>query len=1574
MAIKLTELDPTEAARELAEARVLNRAGHTLARIIGEFDWDPDLHPRHEAGSSEGGRFRKGLTKRGSLRKRASLSSLQIGQALGRPTPGGVSTAPTRPAPTAPWRHESGALMRPTTLPGGMWSPPGGWTSTEESDHPKYDSDFPGKGGKLIRVGDLFNMDGKEWEVSHIVMGHLIVDESSGKKSKVETRIIDPKTVSGKGTIVSGLTPVKPRKIKGGAGKKTGGSSTVRIVDPYNLPETHDPGLELPKNSPLSAEQWQQFGRVEQLHYQDVMQRYGSWKSDAPIQSLINSVLNDYDADIVGMVKSAYQKQYGTSTGGTLSLTAFTGTAAKMEKRSKAMDLQGRLRDVIAWDLYNRTKSPDLMVFHGSEDSVSWWKKLIGQAQVFSGVSQSFNIDPTHSFGSNKLATPLSIRHICFATTVTSWVGDYYSWEHEIAIVPQFKADLKKSMLFNWGSIGPAAKKWLTNISKHPKAGSTLGLLRAHLDHGDPLPVTVDPEVSFPQAGKKPPNPAALEALEEYGKELPNVQDWTAAELGKKGMPWKYLDESGAPGLMSGTDASVKPGDFVVGQKGTLYWLDDHQTLHMIVADANGKLAFNNEQYDWNGQHKNYFLKGNVQPLKDADAPDFDPGAWQYAAEDKKAISKMDVGEKFKVDGQTYEKVAQGDINTTPIKDCSTGKQGSINSAYQTVVLVPAAGHHVSTTLQPEKGMTLSYDGKKHKVTAVKKDGTVSVKAVGEPVKVLPGDDPALDALFNPDVWTIGDKTSLANLQVGDMFHGGTGSQTIKPYKVVAVEGTKILWQNLDTGEKNYSYGHKKVKQLVPNDGTAEAAEKKKPEAEGLLAQIKAASEEIAQEKAEAEDGDGFAGTPDGETWKFGDLPVGAQYHLANLNGKPIIMTKVGPGVAIWPDGKKLNGVFAGVEVKKVPGTVDNLPTGTVVKAQGGDFEFTVDKGELVANASGAKSKPPPGWVPEIVSLPGVELPPNPNEQPGESEGMLKDIGEDMVGAVIEVPAGSDLTPAGPAKFEVTQTPGGSLGLKHDKGTFSVDVIKTNGSTDAYKVVEPPPFEAPVAVAKGYEALPEAMLNAYASAWGSGGKYKHDRIVDMPEGTVFQDKNKKLWKVQVSDALAVITDGEKNYKVDGTLRGRKVEAHLPNVDPPLQPETYSSPKDKADSYAGPTLDPPSVIKPLLGDNLDGTPLIGLLKKGEPMNYTVQGELFHWNGKSRFWVKPDGSTVYLDATTDIVGHSWTGTVPDKIQALDQGEKDPDFLVWDLHKDETFKYGGKTWKVAGIGYSPNGGEQMTFLDEDGHEYALSGTAKVGDLGQYIGASASPDGEALSLDTPPFEMAGKTWEVTTVGNSVWLQGGAPDADVQIVKLDKPATKKDLELKLAGGQVGTMSPSLATPTIKAATQKTLNSLYEEGDEFEVEGKPFKLVAKLEKGGGIALQTDTGDLIPYEDDAEPTKLLNWTAPDPPQPEPDMAKDLDQGVPTGLLQQVSALTPSELAALPPAPWDFYGSIWGSGAKWKHWRLDELKPGTHFKPKGEPTGDYVLVKSLVGGKVLVYRPQGGDFVVAPGEGRVRLVDE
>jgi hypothetical protein len=1429
--IKLIPIDPPEGierddplgllaaesseGNELAEARLVNRAGKALATIIGSFEWDPRLHPRDRFG-------------------RFIETPDAPPRAVTQPTPAPEVAMTPDPEPLEqsirPPRATSAFEMLTPTAEMEMLTPAGGWTATPIDEHPLYPANYPdsSRAGKPIRVGELFEMDGRPWEVTHIAVGHLIVDEASAKKSKVETRIIKPSDMPGKGNEIGGITPLKEKKkLIGGKSK-----STVRIVDPYVDSDSHDPNLQLPSNSPLTPEEWQAFGLAEQLHYIDLMTRYGEWKSKAPIKSIWNNVLSEYDAEVVAAVKNAHFKQYSSSSGNSLSLVGYTESDSEWEIRSRAMELQGRLRDIIAWDLYNRTRSPDLAVFHGSASGMSWWQKLISsKGFVFSGMSQSFDIQPTHNFGYTKLATPMSIRHIVMATTVVNWLGKFAS-EREIAIVPQFLTDMKRSMLFEWNSLGTMPKKWLENMTTVPRPGNLLKTLRSHFDNGEDLPVTVPPGIQIAKQDLQPPPLDALEIMQEYADELPEILNSPHSPESLSGaIPWSNVDDKGNPIAQIASDAGVKPGDFMIGLKGTLYWIGPDPNsgfglrYHKIVTGSDGKLAFNGESYDFEGGGSKpyFFLKGNVPPIKTDSVTGFDPAAWQQAAEDPTAVKKMAVGEKFKVNGTAYEMKGVHNTEKVLITDLESGLSGTMNGDFKAVRLVQADDYVAEgAKLKPAKGMTVTYKGKKAVVTSVKGIGLVSIKPQGEKVVQLEADDPVFDNLFDPSAHVIGDKVKSKTLKVGDYFHGGTGVKTIKPYKVELIEGNKIHWLNLDTGEKGTMTGNKAVRKLDPAGGPDPSEPVATPDTPSLTGQNSALMDQVSQPPI-----------PDAPTL------------TANTSGKSLgeLATQAGDqGVALWWKFEDAVSIWT-----NAPGE-DGEPAVTVYNPDGSV------KSVLKGEASDILSTGTQALVPPVFGI--AEVPESTQPQTPE----------------VQIPA--------------------------------ADI----------------------------DGLPEVQgFDPYKSAYGTGAKYKHDFIADMPAGTVFKDKGGKLFKVQVSGAKPVITDGQTNMTIDGKLRGRALPgSSLDGPPPPVTDNPYPSDVDPLPDVGADASYTENTGGLKLSDLKVGTASIVEIGEGVGQVAVVVNSEMKLGGLTvksietgEQWALPGNKVpVYVSTNTEAPAAATTGKVltGNLIDSMMGSVPSQDVLSKDsvdigqlilMGKDAT-SGDGVYAKVTGLQKSLLGVDHLFFNNE--------GAWKV-----------DPEGNTTPLDLKD-------------NMENWVPEKASGAFGQVAPPAQP------------------DPDPPAPSELYAQPGIVGNL-EAGDQFVGgDGKTYEVIAPGANSVWVKDALTMEGVLPLQVDPE-TSTAGFIPPVPaPDPEP---------VDTVGVVLPSNITIDDLNNAGPIQVNFYKSAYGTGAKYKHDRLEELQPGDSFTTSGSKIG-WKLVKLENGGTALIYSPETGEIGRVDAKGRVRKV--
>jgi 2'-5' RNA ligase len=1083
--------------------------------------------------------------------------------------------------------------------------------------HPRWPKGTP-KAGEFIKVGETFiSGDGKEWQVAHLAGGKVIANRIGKSFKDAETGVFSPSLEGGKAFIADAKKEGKPVALK--SDKAKGIESGVATVDPYVDPTTHDPSIAIPAHSKIKPEEWQRFGSVDQEHYAELMQRFGKY-SPGKAKDLIDESYKDYEATIQSIVKNAYSAQYGSSSGFTLSLAsmfkAFKGGKTELgkldEQRKLALALQGRHKDIVAWDLYNRTRSPDVAVFHKNTNAPSYWQAMIdGKKPIMSGLSQSFNFGANFQFGNNTLATPLAIRHVLMSSYSAQPIPGqtHFVGELEISVAEQIKID-KRSMYFSLYDITENQKKWLMGVTKAPSGGATIERFRDAIENGEMLPTPpAPPDVQMQGQAQKlwidPPAEAA-EFSARFADKLPSQQSkpWTPAELDKSG-PWAFKNADGTPKATVAKESELKPGDYMMGLKGTLYLIvedpgDDTGFGLRYVKIENGK--FTGESYNFEGGGQNqYFKLSEHYDLPDphklqAESELFDPNAWVNGTGEK-FTGQMAEGEKFKVNGNPYEVKAQINGAKTQILDLMTGKVGTINTDYKTPTLVAKEGYVpdeedvAAPQLTPQKGMTLPYQGKKHTITKVLKDGTIKAKPSGGKVVAISPDDEALADLYDPQAHKIGSKIKVGDLAVGDLFHGGRG-QSQRPYLVTGTEGNKVLWKNLDTGEAGVSTKSKVVRRLLDAEASPAPDEPKN--------------------------------TPKSADAPFSadDYVPGAELQVADLEH--------GDKFVDWT-GNVYEAVFGDPNASTEPGKkpVKNLASGDVT-AYPDDAKVT----ELWAkNELGEKAIPHDQLKPEdSTTLSNLEV--------GD---YFKDGGE-----LFKVQAKGG--PEDNLTVAMVQ-PSGHLSASETAWSYPDKPITFIGKNPAIHAESPAPSSSGMP-----SHVEEGGFEAYISKHGSGGKYTHDKIGDMPVGTIFRGKEGKLWKVKANDGDVIVTDGQLLYSADPKLRGRAVTADFNDATGPLP---------------GPGTDPgqADAAKGLL-PNSDETP-IGKLPVGTKVTiagyaYTVGAS----KGKH-----PEDAVVEM---TDPDGAKFSvkaELIPDKVKLTAKGDDElkkalASENIESIHEGETF----------------------------------------------------------------------------------------------------------------------------------------------------------------------------------------------------------------------------------------------------------------------------------------------------------------
>jgi len=1462
--------------------------------------------------------------------------------------------------------HRAAALVAPP-LPDAEPEPPpeteieeAKWGPLDAVKHPRWPKDTPGGlGGEFMEVGQRFIYGGKEWEIWHIFKdGRVAANEASGNAASAEEKLIDPKSTPGPDNEIGGIKRAPARAIKGGKGELEHGPTDVTVVEPYADPSTHDATIPVPENSDLEPEEWQQFGRLEQLHYTDLQERFGKHtNSGAP--NLIKDAYGQYDTEIQDMVSSGYSGQYGASTGFTLSLTAiFKGVFkdkkkldAVRRKREKAMELQSRIRDAYAWDLYNRTRAPDVVMAHKDSRGAGWWKKniLSGNSPTFSGLSQTHHYRPTWWGSTTGILGAVSIRHVVMATWVAGpmkGASKHYTSEKEFAVPFQLKIDPERHMSFDASDLPSGALKWLDGMTENPAGGEVFRKFMDHIKHGGHLPIPPPPANINMNGGKdyiEPPQGAAS-ALAEYSDDLPAVlsKDYTPEELKAHDLPWEHVDEKGNPVGKGATEAGFGEGDFAMGMKGTLYWLGPNPSdttgtglrMHKLVPDGSGGLKFNDETFEYQATgHLNYKLKGNFKPPKVEGEAVFDADAWVYTSGEPAPIAQLQTGDKFKVNNTPYEITGAPGVGQVAIKDLESGLTGKINGDYQTLKLEPKEGYvPEGAKVNPEKGMTFSYEGKKHTITTVSKTGVVSAKPPGGKVIKLDPEDDALEGLFDPKIHQIGKPQPAGNLDVGSFYHGGRGTKTIRPYRIDKKDGSWVYYTNLDSGKTGKMLLKKKVRPL---------------EVEG---DKNAADTDTDITKPPDKDYDALK---PGDNATVGMLKVGDGF---TVGGKTYIKLKPDPyadygeekyQVAVVEDGKY-------VEYDSVGGeqTVHAGPKGL---QQTLEAQAEANAKESASDADLPWGKPSYHGYPE-----GTEIE------------MQKANGKTWKGKVV----GQTTTPKGADALEVTAGKSGKIySIKLDKVITGPPEAEDTPSAPEPDTPETPDDTTPTDATPAdiaLDTLPSVSVNGYKSAYGTGGKYKHDKISEMTAGTIFQDKDKKLWKVQVAGAKPIITDGAENYTADGQQRGRARHDVTPTDLPGY--DTYigmpAAPGNTAASTGGfvsageveNTLLPSDAQKAHFADLAVGDTVTVQAESGDEHIATVTDNQIA------------GAGIEVQVEGDLVGMIIYAN-----EVVPPATDTPDPTAWaagDFQKVLVTNVDGATLDTLPVG--------SLFTGASGNVYAKSAEDKVTDQQTSMpsdlaawGLHYKPDQIAFPPREPPPQADGGTLGTTKKGEKVTTGN---DVEVEIVAHVASGTV----MKGPDGKLEVLpddwTPEQVTYTVDEQAMEAVQTIdtLEAGDEFEnADGHPFMVVTKISNSDTVVVDTVSDEMITT---SEGTPLSDVKAkgkpssPDEFADTPGTEESIEVGAVTAkqILDDLKSTASVPLADTAWMTMDVsgYKSKWGSGGKYKHDRIDELSTGAKFRDKAK--NEYIYLTTLKDGLHLVWSPAHGEAIQIGGAIRVRKI--
>lgn len=1410
-------------------------------------------------------------------------------------------------------RSDAGSLYEAVVAPFWLELQEGKWDPTL---HPRWPKGTP-KAGQFMRVGEHFiGADGKEWQIAHIVRGKVISHRVGVGYKDAETGIFQSEKEGDKHVIKDAKQEATPKPL---SPKETPGKSLntgVATVSPYVDHGTHDPSITMPENSPISEDEWARFGQIEQEHYSEVMQRFGKY-SPGKAKSLIDESYSDYDAEIQGIVKTAYKHQYGGSSGATLSLASIyngfknlmPGAKAKKLKelnaqRQKALELQGRHKDVIAWDLYNRTHSPDVAVFHKDDKhDTNYWQGFIDKDKpILSGLSQSFKFGANHDFGAVTLATPVSIRHVLMSTYSAQPVpGEtHFDWELEIAIAEQLKLD-KRSITFNLHNLSANQSKWLMGETNAPASGSIIERFQEALNSGEVLPTPAAPaDIEMQGASQKlwiDPPPEAAEATQQFTDKLPPITDspYNAADLDKT-LPWANKDAAGNPVATVAKESDLKPGDFMMGLKGTLYQIVEDPgdptgfglRYEKIV---NGK--FTGEGWNFEGGGANLYYKLDLHfDLPDPKEKDqkktdlFDPHAWVNGP-DAAFLQTFGKGDKFKVNGIPYEVVTQLSGANTQIKDLTDGKIGTINNDYKAHKLVSVEGYVPgedvdAPKLKPQKGMTFAHEGVKHTVTTVLKDGTVKAKPSGGKTIAVGADDADLETLYDPKAHKIGGKVAAGDLEKGDLFHGGKGSAH-RPYVVIDKTGGAIAWKSLDTGEEGNFTKAKIVRRLEDSEPTVV----KSPEQElgqalasGLTKDdVGGFNPDAWTETGEVDVGELAPGEKfmwDGAAWEMRQKK-GESVTAKSLNGDDYEMgMHVGITVnALTPSEEGKKPTFNPDEYTPLPQMeVGDLATGELFawndKAYllgekdtlGGFHATNVDDGKVHLFAAQIGVTP-------LAKKDEVDPEQEPDKGPlaAENIGEKHYLGDLKPGQFYEADGEvfAVVKPAPGIEDNVTVAPvmpSGTLGPMTSAGAFPTKhvVFKGDGPASKFAQTETPSSE-------GMPDLVEAGgFDPYKSKHGSGGKYTHDKLGEMNVGTVFQDKKGQLWKIKANDHSLIVTNGAELFSANPDLRGKVTgDDFVDQVGPLPGPGTDAATADAAKG---------------LTDNWPNTKM-GELPIGSKALVTGQVHTIEHEGTHVM------HTTLPDGNISAIGKE---VIPDKVGIAAQKPQ----TIGGLEPDSTF--------VAD-------GQQHTVV-----AHSTSGT---------IIKSADGSIQQLPANTP------------------W-------GDVN-TKVDEPKPKK-------------------TPGPKK--EKAVKEM-PQGEVFEGAGGQLHEVVATKVNGEVVVSMEAHNTLasvpagtPLNHiDASQKSGIAWQFSGDPIPAPG-----EGGFASQIVAEALSQAGTSMDDVPTLNLSGYASKWGSGGKYQHHMLEELAPGSTFKDK---TGlSYTYMGPAFASNGLI-KDANGDLHIASQSTRVKL---
>ena len=420
-----------------------------------------------------------------------------------------------------------------------------------EKLHPRWPKGTPLKGGEFIRVGERFNRDGHEWEVTQVAGSKIIAAEASGDINQAHTRVFDTaEELEGVKHALPGAVPAAPKVLKSGfvqeINPKTGkpykmGSGHYKktvipdensvVIDADRHEETHDPSIAPHPLSKLTPEQWAKFGRADQLFYNECMDRFGAWQTPGggqppPIssgspqwQAKLNAIKKNAPASAVSTLESMISDVKGHTEGNQMSgvrifeglLNSSPQLATAQAKYQQFRELESDMNSLIAWDLYNRLGAPDITAVHRAPGEEVFKQAIAGKKSLLSGLSTSWKMGVWSGHG---FVFSLPVRQVGFFETLMGQGWGAGSGEFELATMDRLKVAeqaagfyTKDALPDNPGKAGQPGQlyKFLAGqMNSNGRGGGLAALVKRHFATNDPFTLDIGQvDLNF-QVTKKP--------------------------------------------------------------------------------------------------------------------------------------------------------------------------------------------------------------------------------------------------------------------------------------------------------------------------------------------------------------------------------------------------------------------------------------------------------------------------------------------------------------------------------------------------------------------------------------------------------------------------------------------------------------------------------------------------------------------------------------------------------------------------------------------------------------------------------------------------------------------------------------------------------------------------------------------------------------------------------------------------------------------------------------------------------------------------------------------------------------